>query len=107
MEAVICSLPVSNLHVVVLTRPDCVNDPDEAKPWQKMFRKSDRCFCVKLASKKELNLSWKKAREQEMAYFKSNLWSEEYKDPVTRVRLGAENLRDYLSKRLLEWLFKR
>ncbi|ELU36657.1 myxovirus resistance 1 [Rhizoctonia solani AG-1 IA] len=97
----------------VLTKPDRIETPDEAKPWLDMITgKSNRLangwYCVKQPDSKQRkkNLTWDDARALEIEFFRdTSPWSEvSSKD---RLKLGSHNLAYQLGNVLSTALEKR
>ncbi|KAH7329747.1 P-loop containing nucleoside triphosphate hydrolase protein [Rhizoctonia solani] len=97
----------------VLTKPDRIETPEEAKPWLEMITgKSNRLangwYCVKQPDSKQRkkNLTWDDARALEMDFFRdTSPWSEvSSKD---RLKLGSHNLAFQLGNVLSSALEKR
>ncbi|CAE6451095.1 unnamed protein product [Rhizoctonia solani] len=97
----------------VLTKPDRIETPEEAKPWLEMINgKSNRLangwYCVKQPDSKQRkkNLTWDDARALEIDFFRDTPpWSEiSSKD---RLKLGSHNLAFQLGNVLSSALEKR
>ncbi|GAB1526655.1 hypothetical protein RhiTH_009827 [Rhizoctonia solani] len=105
--------PDGERTVGVLTKPDRIETPDEAKPWLDMITgKSNRLangwYCVKQPDSKQRkkNLTWDDARALEIEFFRdTSPWSEvSSKD---RLKLGSHNLAYQLGNVLSTALEKR
>ncbi|KAJ1300009.1 hypothetical protein OPQ81_011843 [Rhizoctonia solani] len=105
--------PDGERTVGVLTKPDRIETPDEAKPWLEMITgKSNRLangwYCVKQPDSKQRkkNLTWDEARGLEMEFFRDTPpWSE--LSSRDRLKLGSHNLAYQLGNVLSTALEKR
>ncbi|CAG8733512.1 15600_t:CDS:2, partial [Acaulospora colombiana] len=82
------------------------NNPEAVAYWQERVRNSANCFCVRQPGRSNTGLHWTDARRQETIFFETH-WYSLFNDPITRNRLGTDNLREYLATRLYEWILKR